>query len=90
MTTTKVVKAKTVRAEVKKTSEDVGSAGVQITAVTKRIGELTEHLKMHVKDHHSRRGLLQLVGKRKRLMTYLKNNDFSLYKKIIGELNWRG
>ena len=68
---------------------DVGSAHVQIAILTERIRNLTEHFKSHKKDFHSRQGLLQLVGKRKRLLDYLRNNDFEAYKKLIDRLKLR-
>jgi len=68
---------------------DTGSAEVQIALLSERIGRLTEHFKDHAKDHHSRRGLLQLVGQRRRLLDYLKKTDFDRYKGIIGVLGIR-
>ena len=68
---------------------DTGSSEVQIAILTKKINMLNEHLKANKKDHHSRRGLIIMVGKRKRLLEYLKNNDVSKYKKIIKELGLR-
>ena len=68
---------------------DTGSAEVQIALLTQRINHLTEHLKSHQKDHHSRRGLLQLVGRRKGLLDYLKSTDIEKYRKIIAELGLR-
>ncbi len=68
---------------------DTGSSEVQIAILTKKINRLNEHLKANKKDHHSRRGLVVMVGKRKRLLGYLKNNDIARYKKIIGELGLR-
>ena len=68
---------------------DTGSSEVQIAILTKKINKLNEHLKANKKDHHSRRGLVIMVGKRKRLLEYLKNNDMGRYKKIIGELGLR-
>ena len=62
---------------------DTGSPEVQIGLLTYRITYLTEHLKIHKKDHHSRRGLLMLVGKRRRLLSYVKNNDVQRYRTII-------
>ena len=76
--------------ELKKHDKDVGSAEVQIAGLTSRITELTEHLKTHKKDNHSRRGLLQMVGKRKRLLKYLKDNDFSSYENVVKKLGLRG
>jgi small subunit ribosomal protein S15 len=68
---------------------DTGSSEVQIAILTKKINRLNEHLKANKKDHHSRRGLVMMVGKRKRLLGYLKNNDIDRYKKIIEELGLR-
>lgn len=73
-----------------KHDKDVGSAEVQIAVLTARIAELTEHLKTHKKDNHSRRGLLQMVGKRKKLLKYLRDNDFKAYEKTLKEHNLRG
>lgn len=68
-------------------SSDTGSAFVQIAILTKRINNLTEHFKNHPKDFHSRRGLLMLVGKRRRLLGYLKRSDPKKYKELIHKLN---
>ena len=68
---------------------DTGSTAVQIAIMTKRINTLNEHLKSYKKDHHSRRGLVMLVGKRKRLLEYLKNNDLEAYRKLIKDLGLR-
>jgi small subunit ribosomal protein S15 len=68
---------------------DTGSSEVQIALLSERISRLTEHFKDHAKDHHSRRGLLQLVGQRRRLLDYLKKTDFDRYKGIIGALGIR-
>jgi len=68
---------------------DTGSAEVQVAVLTKRISDLTEHLKMHTKDHHSRRGLLKLVGRRRRLLEYLKQRDIERYRAIIAKLGLR-
>jgi small subunit ribosomal protein S15 len=68
---------------------DTGSTDVQIALLTKRIKELTEHLKVHKKDHSSRRGLLKLVGKRRRLLKYLKKTDLDRYRSIIEKLGLR-
>ena len=68
---------------------DTGSPEVQIALLTDRINHLTEHLKVHKKDHHSRRGLLMLVGRRRRLLDYVKKNDVERYRKIIAELGLR-
>lgn len=69
---------------------DTGSPQVQIALLTARIIELTEHLKEHKKDHHSRRGLLKMVGKRKGLLRYLKNKDIEQYRELIARLGIRG
>ena len=68
---------------------DTGSAEVQIALLTARINELTEHLRTHRKDHHSRRGLLMLVGKRRRLLGYLQRTDLDRYRALIKELGLR-
>ncbi|HVF53571.1 MAG TPA: 30S ribosomal protein S15 [Actinomycetota bacterium] len=68
---------------------DTGSPEVQIAVLTRRISELTEHLKLHVKDHHSRRGLLRMVGRRRRLLEYLKREDIERYRSIIAKLGLR-
>ncbi len=68
---------------------DTGSPEVQIALLTERINHLTEHLKVHVKDHHSRRGLLMMVGRRRRLLDYVKDNDVERYRGIIAELGLR-
>jgi len=68
---------------------DTGSSEVQVAILTKKINRLNEHLKENKKDHHSRRGLVIMVGKRKRLLGYLKSNDIARYKKIIEELGLR-
>jgi small subunit ribosomal protein S15 len=68
---------------------DTGSPEVQVALLTRRISELTEHLKTHPKDHHSRRGLLLMVGRRRRLLTYLNKEDVERYRSIIGKLGLR-
>lgn len=68
---------------------DTGSPEVQIGLLTHRISYLTEHLKAHKKDHHSRRGLLILVGRRRKLLNYVKNNDVKRYRTIIADLGLR-
>jgi small subunit ribosomal protein S15 len=72
-----------------KNPKDVGSTEVQFAVLTKRIEEVTEHLKNNNKDEHARRGLLQMVGKRKRMLKYLKANDFESYAKLIKDLGIR-
>ena len=68
---------------------DTGSPEVQIALLTARINHLTEHLRVHKKDHHSRRGLLMLVGRRRRLLDYVKGNDVERYRAIIAKLGLR-
>ena len=68
---------------------DTGSPEVQIALLTERIRDLTEHLKIHKKDHHSRRGLLKMVGQRRSLLNYLKKCDIERYRSIIARLNIR-
>jgi len=70
-------------------SSDTGSSEVQIALLSKRIEELTEHFKTHEKDHHSRVGLLRLVGRRRRLLNYLKANDIERYRNIVKKLGLR-
>lgn len=69
--------------------KDTGSSEVQIAMLTKRINLLTEHLKTHKKDHHSRRGLLKMVGRRRALLNYLRKKDLDRYKDVIQKLNLR-
>ncbi|MBL0225590.1 MAG: 30S ribosomal protein S15 [Geobacteraceae bacterium] len=73
----------------KKHDSDTGSPEVQIAILTERITYLTEHFKIHKKDHHSRRGLLKLVGQRRRLLDYLKGKEVDRYKKVIERLGIR-
>jgi len=73
----------------KLSENDTGSSEVQIALLSSRIKYLTEHFNVHKKDHHSRRGLLKLVGQRRRLLKYLKNKDVERYRKIIKELGIR-
>ena len=68
---------------------DTGSADVQIAVLTSRINELSEHLKTHKGDHHSRRGLLQMIGQRKRLLAYVNKTDVNHYRDIIARLGLR-
>ena len=68
---------------------DTGSPEVQIAVLTKRISDLTEHLKVHKKDHHSRRGLLKMVGHRRNLLNYLQKNDIERYRAIVAKLGLR-
>jgi small subunit ribosomal protein S15 len=68
---------------------DTGSAEVQVALLTERINELTEHLRTHRKDHHSRRGLLKMVGRRRRLLRYLERQDLERYRSLVSELGLR-
>ncbi len=68
---------------------DSGSTEVQVALLTERINQLTEHFKSHAHDHHSRRGLLKLVGQRRRLLQYLSNNDVNRYRQLIARLGLR-
>ncbi len=70
-------------------AQDSGSADVQVALLTERIRDLTEHLKIHKKDHHTRRGLLMLVGRRRRLLTYIKKRDVIAYRELIAKLGIR-
>jgi small subunit ribosomal protein S15 len=72
-----------------RSTEDTGSADVQIALLTARINELTEHLRAHPKDHYSRRGLLKLVGRRRRLLQYLQKRNLEGYRALIQELGLR-
>jgi small subunit ribosomal protein S15 len=85
----KDVKA-TIIAEYKRGDIDTGSTEVQVALLTQRIRDLTEHLKLHKKDHHTRRGLLKLVGQRRRLTNYLKKTDIERYRTLIAQLGIRG
>ncbi|HBR16297.1 MAG: 30S ribosomal protein S15 [Deltaproteobacteria bacterium RIFCSPLOWO2_12_FULL_43_16] len=73
----------------KRSEADTGSAEVQIAILSERVNYLTEHFKAHVDDHHSRRGLLKIVGQRRRLLDYLKRKDASRYKAIVDKLGLR-
>ena len=68
---------------------DTGSPEVQVAVLSRRISELTEHLKTHPKDHHSRRGLLRMVGRRRRLLEYLRREDIERYRALIAKLGLR-
>jgi len=81
-------KAPTV-AKYKTHANDTGSTRVQVALLTERINYLTDHFRAHAKDHHSRRGLLKMVGKRKRLLNYLRRTDVDGYRQIIQELGLR-
>lgn len=73
----------------KRDEKDTGSPEVQIAILTERINELTEHLKVHQKDNHSRRGLLKMVGKRRNLLNYLAKKDINRYREIVKQLGLR-
>jgi small subunit ribosomal protein S15 len=88
MTLTKEDKGKLI-VDHRRSEEDTGSPEVQIAILSKRIDELTEHLKTHGTDHHSRRGLLQMVGSRRRLLEYLRREDVERYRSLIGRLGLR-
>ncbi|MEO8031496.1 MAG: 30S ribosomal protein S15 [Gemmatimonadota bacterium] len=68
---------------------DTGSSQVQVAILTERINSLTDHFRTHAKDHHGRRGLLKMVGTRRRLLNYLKSSDLTTYRKLIDELGLR-
>lgn len=72
-----------------KNAQDTGNSKVQVAILSERIKELTEHMKSHQKDFHTRRGLLMLVGKRRRLLSYIKKNDINEYRDLIKELGIR-
>lgn len=82
-------KKKQIVAEYGRDANDTGSPEVQIAILTARIEELQEHFDMHKKDHHSRRGLLKMVGKRRNLLAYLKNKDVARYRTLIERLGLR-
>lgn len=73
----------------KREEKDTGSPEVQIALLTERINELTEHLKVHKKDNHSRRGLFKMIGKRRNLLNYLAKKDLPRYREIVKQLNLR-
>ena len=73
----------------KRDENDTGSSEVQIAILTERINELTEHLKVHKKDNHSRRGLFKMIGKRRNLLNYLAKKDLPRYREIVKQLNLR-
>ena len=75
--------------EYRREARDTGSAEVQIALLSGRISHLTEHLQAHQHDHHSRRGLLKMVGQRRRHLDYLKKNDLDRYRQVIDQLNLR-
>ena len=88
MSLSNVAKSKTIQ-EYRTHDTDTGSPEVQVALLTKRINDLTEHFKTHAKDHHSRRGLLQMVGRRRRLLDYLKKQDVERYRTTIERLSIR-
>lgn len=88
MALTKDEKAKIVK-EFARGDKDTGSAEVQIAILTKEINELTDHLKTHIHDYHSRRGLLKKVGQRRNMLNYLKNKDIARYREVIQKLGLR-
>ncbi|HEX6130447.1 MAG TPA: 30S ribosomal protein S15 [Actinomycetota bacterium] len=88
MTLTKDDKQQLIR-EHARSDGDTGSAEVQIAVLTRRIADLTEHLKTHAHDHHGRRGLLMLVGRRRRLLEYLRRRDIERYRDIVATLGLR-
>jgi small subunit ribosomal protein S15 len=73
----------------KRSETDTGTPEVQVALLTERINQLTAHFQTHAKDHHSRRGLMKLVGQRRRLLNYLKNSDVERYRALIGALSLR-
>lgn len=83
------IRKQTVIGKFSQHEKDTGSPEVQIALLTERITHLTEHFKTHAKDHHSRRGLLKLVGQRRRLLDYLKSKNVDRYKKLIDTLGIR-
>ncbi len=80
---------KSIMAEYATVDSDTGSPEVQVALLSKRIADLTEHLKFHKHDHHTRRGLLQLVGRRRRLLKYLEKTDINRYRSLIERLGLR-
>ena len=83
------INKKEIVAKFGRNAEDTGSPEVQVALLTARINHLTEHLRIHKKDHHSRRGLLKMVGQRKGLLNYIKNKDIVKYRELIAELGLR-
>jgi len=84
-----MISKKEIIAKFGKNETDTGSPEVQVALLTERINHLTEHLKMHKKDHHSRRGLLKMVGQRKGLLDYIRDRDIVKYRELIAELGLR-
>jgi small subunit ribosomal protein S15 len=89
MTTLTADRKQEIIAKFGESTEDTGNTRVQVALLTARINDLTEHLREHKKDHHSRRGLLTLVGQRRRLLNYLSRNDLEGYRALIAELGLR-
>jgi small subunit ribosomal protein S15 len=89
MSVANIDKAKIV-ADYQRSTSDTGSPEVQVALLTARIVELTDHFKTHAKDHHSRRGLLRMVSRRRKLLDYLKRTNADSYKALIGRLGLRG
>jgi len=85
----KMIDKKAIIAKYGRKENDTGSPEVQVALLTERINHLAEHLRMHKKDHHSRRGLLMLVGQRKGLLDYIRERDVVRYRELIGELGLR-
>ena len=88
MAVTKERKAELVK-EFGKNETDTGSSAVQVAILTEEINDLTEHLKVHIHDYHSKRGLIMKVGKRRSLLDYIKSNDVKAYQELIAKLNIR-
>ena len=88
MSITKEMKLEVIK-DFGKTETDTGSAEVQVALITRRIEDLTGHFKAHKKDHNSRRGLLKLVGKRRKMLNYLKNTEIERYREVIKRLSLR-
>jgi len=84
-----VERKKTVIEQFRVHEGDTGSPEVQIALITERVNSLTEHFKQHAKDHHSRRGLLMLVGKRRRMLRYLERTDLERYRALVADLGLR-
>ena len=89
MSTLSLEKTREIVAKFGENEQDTGSTRVQVALLTQRINDLTEHLRAHKKDHHSRRGLLMLVGQRRRLLNYLEKSDLEGYRALIKQLGLR-
>ncbi|MEZ5649087.1 MAG: 30S ribosomal protein S15 [Burkholderiaceae bacterium] len=90
MSVTNSIDKASIVAEHKRGDSDTGSTEVQVALLTARINHLTEHFKTHRKDHHSRRGLLKMVSRRRKLLSYLKDRDVARYRDLIAKLSLRG